>query len=306
MVTEADEIKAVEIEPSVGKRLRLMRESKNFSVAEVAVQLRLTKDTILNLENQQWHKLHGRAYARGYFSSYTKLLGLPENELLAAFNVEYKLSEAELPPSPHSLNSANKKAFPWMAVIFLLLASLLTGFAYIQWQQSEDSDSDLIDENTQWQQSNENQQPEYDAFDASVVEPLSPTENLQQEQSNNASSTDEIEQSIGNDELSNLQVDVDGQALSVESVADEKPIVVALLELYPLQDCWVEVSDASDTVLLYKTIKANESVSLTGTAPLSVKLGSAASVTVKFNDALFDTTPFTSNGVASFTLEVKS
>jgi len=305
MVTEADEIITVDAEPSVGKRLRLTRESKNFSVAEVAAQLRLTKDTILNLENQQWHKLHGRAYARGYFSSYTKFLGLPENELLAAFNVEYKLSEAEL-PLPHNLNTANKKAFPWMAAMFLLLASLLTGFAYIQWQQSENSDSAAIDESTQWQQSSDNEQLEYDAFDASVVEPLTPVESMQPEKNSNASSTDDIEQSIGVEELSKLQLDVDDHALSIESVPTEKQLDVALLELYPLQDCWVEVSDASDTVLLYKTIKANESVSLTGTAPLSVKLGSAASVTVKFNDALFDTTPFTSNGVAAFTLEVKS
>ena len=80
----------------------------------------------------------------------------------------------------------------------------------------------------------------------------------------------------------------------------------SILELYSLQDCWVEVSDSDANILLYKTIKANETVTLMGNAPLTVTLGSAAHVTVKFNDALFDTTPFTQGGVAKFTLGIKS
>lgn len=320
-----DEVQVSETSQSLGERLRLARESKKFSVAEVAAQLRFTKDTILHMESQQWDKLHGRAYARGYFSSYIKFLDLPQNEFLAAFNLEYKSSESDL--ATPNLNSAKSKSFPWMPVIFVVIAIVIMGFAYLQWQQSQQVEQEEVIETLPWQQSEETQ-TEVDAFEESVVEPLTIDETAEQiddelEMLSNVlgsdnnqeldSNTDEVEpqsepiepnESQDTGETLDIEVTPDDASNNVQ--AEEVVVSESQLELYSLQDCWVEVSDAKSNVLLYKTIKANESVSLVGLAPLTVTLGSAANVTVKFNDALFDTTPYTLGGVAKFTLGTKS
>lgn len=313
-----DEVQEIETSQSVGERLRLAREGKEYSVAEVAAQLRFTKDTILHLESQQWSKLHGRAYARGYFSSYVKFLGLPENELLAAFNIDYKSTPSDLMQPQFNLNK--KKSFPWMPVLFVVIAIVITGFAYLQWQQSQkiEQQNEKVQEQNEipalpWEQT---QEIEPDAFDDSVVEPMAAEASVEEVKEDLDSSSTEIEveneSTLDANELEltppeevNEIIDVIPAETDDISTVDslEKVVLSAsMLELYSLEDCWVEVSDTDNNILLSKTIKANETISLNANSPLSVTLGSAAHVTVKFNDALFDTTPFTQGGVARFTL----
>ena len=88
--TENDDNVVADTVLTVGQQLKQAREAKKITISEVAAQLRLTKDSIIYLEKNQWDKLHGRAYARGYLSSYVNFLALPKDELLAAFNIEYK------------------------------------------------------------------------------------------------------------------------------------------------------------------------------------------------------------------------
>ncbi|PCH65225.1 MAG: hypothetical protein COC04_02455 [Gammaproteobacteria bacterium] len=314
-----DAVPVIESSQSVGERLRLARESKDFSIAEVAAQLRFTKDTILHLESQQWDKLHGRAYARGYFSSYIKFLGMPQDELLSAFNIEYKSSQSDLMQPQFKI--PNNKTFPWMPVLFVLIAIVITGFAYMQWQQSQDITQDASIADSPWQPQAAKMQPDFDAFNASVVEPMSAEElveqlheesdvrsNVVQPELESASETvqPQLEMETPAETNDELEIQQEVNKVSLDDLSENVAMSESLLELYSLQDCWVEVSDADANILLYKTIKANEAVAVTGYAPLTVTLGSAANVTVKFNDTLFDTTPFTQGGVAKFTLGIKS
>ncbi|HDZ16314.1 MAG TPA: hypothetical protein ENI26_05785 [Methylophaga aminisulfidivorans] len=119
--------------PSIGARLKQKRESKQFSVAEVAAQLRLTKEIIIYLETQQWEKLHGRTYARGYFSSYVRYLNLPYDEMLAVFDDEYLLIEVS-PKLNYQSHSVDQKPFPWAMWILIVLAIIIIGIAFQQWQ----------------------------------------------------------------------------------------------------------------------------------------------------------------------------
>ena len=298
----------------VGKRLRLAREAKKFSIAEVAAQLRFTKDTIIHLENQHWDKLHGRAYARGYFSSYIKFLDLPQNEMLSAFNIEYKSSPSDL--MQPQFNLTKKKSFPWMPVLFIAVAIVITGFAYLQWQQSQNTVQDDASQDSPWQQSQE-KEAEFNAFDASVVEPVPADKPLSDEpvkyfdnESNTVEPEPEVELEPNvelnapteNDEGNDVLLDPE----SADDISEKVLTSESILELSSLQDCWVEVRDANDKVLVYQTVTANNAISVTAQAPLTVILGSASSAIVKFNGILFDSTPYTQAGVAKFILRAKS
>lgn len=152
----------------VGEQLRLAREAKGFTVAEVAAQLRLTRHTVTHLETEQWGKLHGRAYARGYFSNYVKFLGLPEDKLLTAFNIEYQATEESLLPVPEQRLKKHKVA--WLYGAGTLAVLFIIGLAYQQWQDSQVSGDDSTV--SQWEKLND----AMDIFNASVVEPLPDSE----------------------------------------------------------------------------------------------------------------------------------
>lgn len=302
--------------PNIGDRLRLAREAKKFSIAEVAAQLRFTKDTILYLENLQWDKLHGRAYARGYFSSYIKFLDLPQNEMLSAFNIEYKSTPSDL--MQPQFNLTKKKSFPWMPVLFIAIAIVITGFAYLQWQQSQTRVLDEASQDSAWQQIQESE-AEFNAFDASVVEPL-PEDKASSDEAVKyfndelnsvepetgevleANESDlELDAPVELNENDEVQPNIESDEVSSNLLGSE-----SLLELSSLKDCWVEVRDADDQILVYQTVTANNAISITAKAPLTVILGSASSATVKFNGTFFDSAPYTQADVAKFILRADS
>ncbi|MDF1589201.1 MAG: helix-turn-helix domain-containing protein [Gammaproteobacteria bacterium] len=171
-----EEIAIQEPTPSVGEQLKLAREAKKMTVGEIAAQLRLTQQIINNLETEQWEALHGRPYARGYFVSYVKFLGLPEHEMLAAFNLDYKTTDASA--STSRTFEPKRASFPWLQILLVIAVIVATWFAYQQWQRSQSSSaasdavstfkSDAVSTFNQFLQEQNNS-----GFASSVVEPLS-------------------------------------------------------------------------------------------------------------------------------------
>lgn len=162
-----EEIVIQEPTVSVGEQLKLAREAKKMTVGEIAAQLRFTQETIINLEAERWEKLHGRAYARGYFLSYVKFLGLPEHDMLAIFNLDYKTADnASTAPR---MFEPKRASFPWLQILLVIAVITATWFAFQQWQhsQSDSAKSDVVSQLSQFlerQKSN--------GFASSVVEPL--------------------------------------------------------------------------------------------------------------------------------------
>ena len=133
------EISIIETSTSIGAQLRQAREEKKLTIAEVVVLLKLSKDTLTNLEADNWEDLHGRTYARGYLISYVKFLGLPEDVLLSAFSTEYISTEIE---NTGSQQLSKKTEFPWLPVIMIVIVLVITWFAYQQWQAAVQEETD--------------------------------------------------------------------------------------------------------------------------------------------------------------------
>src|SRR5690554_4720201 len=136
--SHAEEPSIVSTSSDVGKRLRDTREANNISVIDAAAQLRVTRDAIHHLETQQWDKLHGRTYARGYFLSYVKFLGLPQDEMMAGFNLEFNEVENERHShAPVQPLKPARNSFPWLPVGLLLAVLVVGWFGFQQWQTSK-------------------------------------------------------------------------------------------------------------------------------------------------------------------------
>lgn len=302
MTEKYNEEIVIEESSLVGQRLREAREAKKITIAEVAAQLRLTKDSIRYLEENQWGKLHGRAYARGYFSSYVNFLSLPQDELLAAFNFEYKTSAVETNVS--QLVPQKKSRLLVSILIFIVLA--LMGITSQLGLFVDNSVNELVEIKTTVESE------ELDAFSSSVVEPLlvpadeqivdesiQPAvglEALTEEVSTNLEG--KLIESAVTEEQSQLEIP---KEISVEN----ESITDGIIELQFSEDSWVEITDADKQVLTKRIGEAGGTITFSGRPPLEVLLGHAAGVTVKYNDEEINITQYTNNDVARFSLGVE-
>lgn len=71
---------------SPGEMLKQAREAKNLSHIDVAKQLKLRVQWIVDIENDHYKDAAALIYVRGYLSSYARLVHLPPEEVLNAFN----------------------------------------------------------------------------------------------------------------------------------------------------------------------------------------------------------------------------
>ncbi len=297
--------------PSLGERLRQAREAKKYSIAEVAAQLRLTKDIVSYLENQEWERLNGRTYARGYFASYVKFLGLPYEEMLAVFNLEYTATEptVNLRQQHHATDEGG---FPWFMLALIAIVLLVVWLAYQQWQTTQMAQQNAA------VSTELNQQSEQDEFAESIVEPLETevvtTEEPPVELSDSVAQTSEPETSeelfingAGSDEISAAETEtlmpaeVDAEA--APSVTDSQ---APTLRMTFSGECWVEVTSANARVLVSQVMQADDSLELPAGQPLKILLGRADAATVYFNNEQVDLKPYTQGDVARLTLGVES
>ena len=322
--------------PTVGERLRLAREAKKITISEVVAQLRLTKENIVYLESDHWDKLHGRPYARGYFSSYVNFLGLPHDEMLALFNMEYTSTEPSIDGFKRSEdNKQNGTGSGWFKSLLLIIALAAAGwFGYQYWLEMQekiqpaDAVTDLISPGL------DNEQAINDSFSTSIVEPLPAIESEQitfaepePAEIAEAPAVEEqvIEQQADEVEVlvTNGLVDTDVQAVIEEAelvlpvsqnelervdtsvVNSDEPEIAPEIKMLVMQfaeDCWVEIKDRNNKKLLHKIVLADETVDITGKWPLQVLLGNASAVTVAYNNAEFDLASHIRSNVARFSV----
>jgi cytoskeletal protein RodZ len=104
-----------------GERLKRERELREVSPNEVVVATRISLRFLEALENEDWDKLPGGVFNRGFVRAIARYLGLDEENLLA----EYDLARGDktvTPPNPeHRIPQPSK----WIALAFALGALVL-------------------------------------------------------------------------------------------------------------------------------------------------------------------------------------
>lgn len=115
-----------------GERLKRERELREVTLEEVSTATRISSRFLEALENEDWPRLPGGIFGRGFVRTIARYLGLNEESLLA----EYDLARGEgVHPPPAKSEERIPSPPKWLPVaivlaILLLLAGLIVGGIY--------------------------------------------------------------------------------------------------------------------------------------------------------------------------------
>lgn len=118
-----------------GETLRQARESRSWTLPEVARNLNLTARSLGHLEAGEFDKLPGHTFARGYIRAYAKLLGLDQAQLVTAFD-QYTGTDST-GSDVHALGRIEEPvrlSHNILRIVSLLLLLALVGGGFFWWQ----------------------------------------------------------------------------------------------------------------------------------------------------------------------------
>ncbi|WP_283189982.1 helix-turn-helix domain-containing protein [Pseudomonas sp. PMCC200344] len=324
-----------------GETLRQARESNGWSLAEVALKLNLTVNSLSNLEAGAFDKLPGHTFARGYIRAYAKLLGMDQTVLVQQF--DQSTGTDSQGSNVHSLGRIEEPvrvSHTILRIVSLLLLFAVIGGGFVWWQdqtslRSKDLTS-LSPEHVEVEGADGTTQihpldePEDQAVAEGQAEGTTALALPQSETSSEAPAEAEATAPaapvataptpaapahstapvVATPAATSPTAPVVSTPPASASVTPTIPAPAAAapvagqgqVQLQFTADCWTQVTDGTGKVLLSGLKRKGENVSVSGKPPFSVRLGFARGAQVSYNGQVVDVAPFTSGETARLKL----
>ncbi len=323
----SENLAAVAAAPSSpGAQLRRAREARGESVHEVAFALKLSPRQVDALERDDFDALPGMAFLRGFMRNYARHVGLDAAPLLDAVQRMAGQGSPDLSPIRNadgdlpSGGSRRSGSFPAGLVVLVLLVLLAVGW-YFDWFRTGTSPSaETVVEPA----------PAFAPAPSQAIEPQSaiqmtppqpaavdPAEDAPDQVPSGTAAADGESATAAPDAAMDAAVETTpaGEAAAAPA-ADSVAASPAALAAAPAAtaagsgqlsfrfgaDSWVEVRDASGTILHSGTNRAGSTRSVQGTAPFTLVVGNAANVTLEQDGKAVDLAAHVRGSVARLTL----
>ena len=323
----SENLAAVAAAPSSpGAQLRRAREARGESVHEVAFALKLSPRQVDALERDDFDALPGMAFLRGFMRNYARHVGLDAAPLLDAVQRMAGQGSPDLSPIRNadgdlpSGGSRRSGSFPAGLVVLVLLVLLAVGW-YFDWFRTGTSPSaETVVEPA----------PAFAPAPSQAIEPQSaiqmtppqpaavdPAEDAPDQVPSGTVAADGESATAAPDAATDAAVETTsaGEAAAApaaDSVAASPAAPAAApaataagsgqLSFRFGADSWVEVRDASGTILHSGTNRAGSTRSVQGTAPFTLVVGNAANVTLEQDGKAVDLAAHVRGSVARLTL----
>lgn len=263
-----------------GSILAVERKRQNKTVEEIANELNLTITQLRSIELDQTDGLPEPTYVRGYIRSYANLLDLDPDEVLKNYLNPNWQQSSKLDEMPRGIGSAdeytgNRGSKLKMFAGFLLFGAVAAGVWF----------SGYLDE--------------WIGRDAAVETAVTSTVG-------DSPNTDEVANPELNDEVDlsdSIATEQFDEIETSEVEADPAPVAVSStneLILNFTQTSWIDIRDGADNRLAYKSYVAGEELVVSSEGLMSVFIGNAEGVTVRYNGAQFDISQYREGVYAKF------
>lgn len=272
--TEAREDRVAET-VALGRTLRLARERRNRSTAELARRMRLKPRVIEHLENEHFDQLPAPAFVRGYILAIAKELGIDSAPLLAAFDEKCDdapaLSDFES-RAPTQITSDSNLIKYTTVVVCVTLAILAAS-----WWRAQDAELSTTSAGAEMA---------LEGAHAPRAVPLSYSFDI-----------------VIHPETPYYPAPTDLGTPNTDSAADAAlPPTRSSIVIRTSEEAWLEVTDRDGRKLYYNLAGPGQEIVIDGNKPYQLTIGNATAVTVQFDGEIIDTSGYMVNAVARFSL----
>lgn len=298
----------------VGGILRDARISAGISVSEVANKLNLTAQAVEAIEHNQYERLPGLTFARGYIRSYAKLLGLDSNELAQHF--DRQMGQSLPPKSVKSVDQVREsrrvsRGMLQFSVFFVFL--IVLGALYYAWQvfnspETATHNQAAVFERVEVERADGSvhvqtlDEPEDQAVAAALdnatlvslqdqlLSEMNEAQAVADEDATETPAETEDDAAAADTTQSSDATDhnVTEQSAQPEQTKVEVAPGMGDLQLSFENDCWLRIVDANGKEVASGIKRGGETLHVTGKAPLDVHLGYARGVGVIYNGESVD------------------
>ena len=285
-----------------GQLLRNAREQLGWTREQVASRIHLRLTLIAAIEADTYDKHTSHTFIRGYLRAYAKLVGIPEETILAAYeklgltppdNIDMQSFSRR---SRQQANDSRLKVVTWLVILVLI------GLSVAWWWQSTARRSAGDDALAATEMSATVNTPEANVAPAvEVAEPVLPA-------ASDAVSTQVVVSGatatlpvVATDASAAVPTDVSGAVSTAESTTTE-PAKAPQLKMSFTADCWLDVKDANGKTLFSGLKKANDELVLEGPEPLRFIIGAPMAVNLEYQGKSFDMSRYNHGRTARFSL----
>ncbi|MFU8819927.1 MAG: helix-turn-helix domain-containing protein [Gammaproteobacteria bacterium] len=269
---------------SPGEQLRAARERAGWTAERLAAELCLPLARLHALEQDEHERFGGVVFVRGYLRRAALLLGIPPQELIAAFEACCNgVTPAEIQPGPVPGQLPRRGVPGWTGPLAIVAVAAIAVAS--TWWLMGPSPEGVTTAGTGA------------APAPAMLEFTTPTAVEAPPGAPEPAPEAEPEPELRVAETPRPAVDV-------VAAGEPLPLPPGTVELRFefTEDCWLEVVDAEDRQLAYRLQQAGDVVRLRGTAPVSVFFGNAEGVHLALDGESVPVRPARRDGTARLTV----
>ena len=288
-----------------GQLLRNAREQLGWTREQVASRIHLRLTLIAAIESDTYDKHTSHTFIRGYLRTYAKLVGIPEETILATYdklgltppdNIDMQSFSRR---SRQQANDSRLKVVTWLVILVLIALSIAWWWQSTARRSAGDEALAASEMGTDQTASVANVTPTVDVADP-VLSVASDAVATEAAVSDAAATVPDV-------------VAATSAALSTEASAAEATLAPAetvatesgkapQLKMSFTADCWLDVKDANGKTLFSGLKKANDELVLEGPEPLRFIIGAPMAVNLEYQGKSFDMSRYNNGRTARFSL----
>jgi cytoskeleton protein RodZ len=289
--------------PGPGAIVRAQRESRGLTQQDIADTLNLGVRVIGDMETENWSRLPGPAFTRGYLRAYAKLLDIDPDVVASAFDAAVSRGEARS-AEVTSVQFSQRRGLADLSqkhpgvVLTSAVAVVACAVAIVLWAV--------------W--------PQVEAGESvvSAKQPAGPAEVVLPKKAQPTATTEPPATEPAPSDAQPAPATVSGATpVAAAATPSVDPRHVPhddrgahritsdgndRLNFAFTDDCWVEIKDAKGGSVYSDLSKSGDALELIGRPPFHILLGNAPAVTLAFNGERVALSPHTRNNVGTLVL----
>jgi cytoskeleton protein RodZ len=289
-----------------GQLLRNAREQLGWTREQVASRIHLRLTLISEIEADSYDKHTSHTFIRGYLRAYAKLVGIPEETILAAYdklgltppdNIDMQSFSRR---SRQQANDSRLKVVTWLVILVLIALSIAW------WWQSTARRTAGDDALAATEMGTTGNMPSANSVTAiDVADPVLPVASEAVAIAVDPVVSDAVALEPAVVEVSAAVTTEASAAVATVAPADEastEPGKLPQLKMSFTADCWLDVKDANGKTLFSGLKKANDVLVLEGPEPLKFIVGAPMAVNLEYQGKSFDMSRYNNGRTARFSL----